>query len=160
MISSRSSSFLLTALKFNFLLPRLVSNIQDGIPPNHTPGWTFDPFNHPGVGLNSPPLDTDSIQHLYHYPNPSERESVLVKLIPKKTLQPLKPSSTLETKGWGLYMQQSRAPIVRDAYLLGAFASAAFFVLRWAIANDLQGASGAGALIIAGLSLLLFLFPP
>lgn len=94
---------------------------------------------------------------LFQNPYPNPDESVSIRFIPKKAIQPLAPSPTLSSEGWGLFMESGKMVFLKCLGWAFLFASGLLFILGWCIAEDVQGAAGMGSYLVTlhGLTLLL-----
>ena len=150
----------------NYLPPRLVRNVVNGIPPSaktssppDPPEWTFDPGLHPGT--KGAPIDSNALIHRYHYPQhvPStESDSVLIKCLPKRNISRLLPSSKLDDYGWGLSLERRHISWTEVLLRVMLFSSYVFLIIWWTLKDDPQGASDVSQYFLSIPTLLLILY--
>lgn len=98
-----------------------------------------------------PPICPEFMMHMLHSPDCiTEDDTSILEQIPKKMDCKLE-EAKLPPEGWGLYFQEDLdiSAIIGVVFVILFLASLLFLILWTVLKNDIQGASGVSAYIVA-----------
>lgn len=136
------------------------------VSPLQPPPWTFAPGPYPKWGFSPDtggPLDNASLLHLFTHPEcnaTSPARSIFLTILPKKTIEALAPTSSVEKLGWGLYIEYKPSGLTRTVVwtgTLGLLGSIATLVALWVLKGDLDDAAGLATFVVAAVALMAML---
>jgi hypothetical protein len=99
-----------------------------------------------------PPVCPEFMMHMYHSPQCiAEDDTSILEQLPKKMDCKLDESTGVPSEGWGLYFQEDIdiSTIIAVVFIALFVASLLFLVLWTIFKDDIQGASGVSAYIVA-----------
>jgi hypothetical protein len=104
-----------------------------------------------------PPVCPEFMMHMLYSPSCiTEDDSSILEQLPKKIDSKLEETTGSPPEGWGLYFQEDLdiSAVIGVIFMVLFFASLLFLILWTMLKDDIQGASGVSAYIVAVASML------